>query len=172
MVKRDVIGLLVGALACTGAACSKDKAQEAAHTTSQAAVAPEPAPAPAKKAEAELAETVKDNTFKLSLLSDPKYAAGTAQKAQLVLEALGGYHVNQDYPLHIALKAPEAVKLEKGELEKGDAKTFGESEARFELGFTAAKGAHQLLADVDFAVCTEETCVPDERTVAVVLNVE
>ena len=169
---RDVMWLSA-VLICTGAGagCSKDKAKETPHTTAQAAVpTPEKAAEPAQ-AKA-LAPVVEDTTFKLALLGEPHYQAGSDAKVSLVLEPRGAYHVNQDYPLHVVLKAPADVKLTKSELNKADASAFGEKEARFEVGFAAAKGNHELVADVDFAVCTDETCVPDERTVAVVLHVE
>ena len=70
------------------------------------------------------------------------------------------------------LKAPAGVKLDKPSLAKPDAAEFGEHKARFDVPFSAEKGAHQLSANVDFAVCTPETCVPDQRTVAVSLSVK
>jgi hypothetical protein len=143
---------------------------------SKAEPKPEPAApaAPALAAEPKSAPTpsVEDNTFKLTLVSEPEYTAGAPARLQLLLEAKGGYHVNQDYPIRVDLKAPAAVKLQKPSLGKPDAAEFGEHKARFDLPFSADKGSHQLMADVDFAVCTPETCVPDQRTLAVSLSVK
>jgi hypothetical protein len=136
----------------------------------------EPRPEPVAPAAPALAAaptpSVEDNTFKLALVSEPEYTAGAPARLQLLLEAKGGYHVNQDYPIRVDLKAPAAVKLQKASLGKPDAAEFGEHKARFDVPFSADKGSHQLMADVDFAVCTPETCVPDQRTLAVSLSVK
>lgn len=145
--------------------CSKSEAPVAAPAAPVAEKAPAPAPA------APPGPSVEDGTFKLALVSEPSYAAGAASKLTLVLEARGAYHVNPDYPIKIELKAP-GVTLPKPSLGKPDAAEFGEKIARFELPFTAAAGAHQLVADVDFAVCTPETCMPDQRQLAVSLAVK
>lgn len=159
------LGACLGALLLVG--CNKDKpAPQAVEQPAAAKPAPKAAePVPASP-------TVEDTTFKLALATDPTYAAGAPAKAQVVLEARGGYHVNQEYPIRIELKAPDGVKLSKRALEKADAQAFGEKSARFDVPFSADKGAHKLIAEVDFAVCTDETCVPDQRTLAAVLNVE
>lgn len=160
--------LIIVAIASCGAAlaCSKSEAPTPA-------AAPTPvAPAAATPPVAALGPSVEDATFKLALVGEPEYTAGAPAKLKLVLEARGGYHVNQDYPIRIDLKAPPGVKLDKTSLGKSDAAEFGEPAAKFEVPFTASSGAHQLTADVDFAVCTPETCMPDQRKLAIALNVK
>jgi hypothetical protein len=144
--------------------CSKPEPPKAEPAAAAPAAAPQPASAPQP--------SVEDNTFKLALVSEPEYTAGAPGKLQLLLEAKGGYHVNQDYPIRVDLKAPAGVKLAKPSLAKPDAAEFGEHKARFDVPFSADKGSHQLSAEVDFAVCTPETCVPDQRTLAVSLSVK
>lgn len=161
--------LLIAAVAGGLLACSKSEAPAAASPEPAAPTAPAAAPAaPAAAA----TPSIEDKTFKLALVSEPEYTAGAPAKLKLVLEARGGYHVNQDYPIRVDLKAPAAVKLDKTSLGKADAAEFGEPAARFELPFTAQSGSHQLTADVDFAVCTPETCMPDQRKLAIALNVK
>lgn len=156
---------VVSILCCGLAACSKSEQPAAAP-------APTPAPAAAPAPQSPPGPSVEDPTFKLSLVSEPEYTAGSASTLKLVLEARGNYHVNQDYPIKIDLKAPADVKLPKASLGKPDAAEFGEKIARFELPFTAPAGAHELSADVDFAVCTPETCMPDQRKLAIKLAVK
>ncbi len=132
---------------------------------------PAEAPPAEKKAEAPT-PSIDDTSFHLALESQPTYTSGQAGTVQLVLQGRGGYHVNEDYPLRVNVKAKGAVKLTKDALSKSDAAQFDAEQARFELGFSAEPGTHELLATVDFAVCTKETCVPDQRTVAVALKVE
>ncbi|MET0339696.1 MAG: hypothetical protein ABW252_01780 [Polyangiales bacterium] len=156
---------LCALFALTSLGCSKSEP-----AVSPAAPAPAAAAPVAKNAEAPR-PTIEDNTFKLVLSGDPAYEAGKPGAAKLVLEARGGYHVNQDYPIRVDLKAPAGVKLTKASLSRPDAAQFGEHSAEFALPFEAGQGAHALTATVDFAVCTAETCVPDQRTVALDLNV-
>jgi len=134
-----------------------------------------PEPAAAKQAPAGPEQPAKpsidDTTFRLALVGAPEYAADKEGAVELTLEARGGYHVNQDYPIRVDLKAEPGVKLAKASLGKPDAAKFTEHEARFQLPFSASAGAHDLTATVDFAVCTKETCVPDQRTVALAVQV-
>jgi hypothetical protein len=115
--------------------------------------------------------SIDDTTFRLALVGAPEYVADKEGSLELTLEARGGYHVNQDYPIRVDLKAPPGVKLAKASLGRPDAATFGEHQASFKLPFSASAGAHDLTAVVDFAVCTKETCVPDQRTVALAFQV-
>ena len=165
-----LISALVSAGVSAGLACSKSEAPASSPIPATSA-APAAAPAPVAP-QSPPGPSVEDNTFKLALVSEPEYSAGSAGTVKLVLEARGGYHVNQDYPIKVDLKAPGAVKLGKPSLGKADAAEFGEKIARFELPFTAEKGAHELSADVDFAVCTPETCVPDQRKLVISLAVK
>lgn len=149
------------------AACSKSEpATTVAPSPSAAAAAVTSKPAEPPK------PSIEDPTFKLALAGEPTYTAGQPGVVKLSLEAVGGYHVNQDYPIRVDLKGPAGLKLPKASLGRPDAAEFGEHTARFELPFTGEQGAHELTATVDFAVCTKETCVPDQRTVALHVNVK
>jgi hypothetical protein len=159
----SIVALCLGGFGCGG----QDTKQEPEGTALPAPAAP----AVEKKAEPPK-QSIDDTSFHLALESQPTYTSGQAGTVQLVLEARGGYHVNEDYPLRVNLKAPAAVKLTKDALSKSDAAQIGQEQARFDLGFSAEPGTHELLATVDFAVCTKETCVPDQRTVAVALKVQ
>lgn len=168
--KRRLAACLVGGWlsACGGGAepAATAPAAEPAAEAKPAEVAPAPeapkGPPPA---------SIQENTFRLALEADPGYGEGKDAKFHVVLKAMGGYHVNPDYPIRIDLKAPEALKLSKTSFGKPDAAEFGEESARFDVSFTAAKGTHAVEAAVDFAVCTKETCVPDQRTLALNLEV-
>ena len=58
--------------------------------------------------------SVDDTSFHLALESQPTYTSGQAGTVQLVLEARGGYHVNEDYPLRVDLKAPAGGQAHQG----------------------------------------------------------
>ena len=89
------------------------------------------------------------------------------------LQPKGVYHVNQEYPLEIALTSAADGVLPKAQLAKADAAEFGEKKARFDIPVSPkAAGSVSVNANVKFAVCTEENCVPDERNLTLALAVQ
>jgi len=168
--QRRLLVCLVGAWlsACGGGA---EPAASAAVAEPAAAAKPaEVAPAP-EAPKGPPPASIQDNTYRLALEADPSYGEGKDGQFHVVLKAMGGYHVNPDYPIRVDLKGPVGLKLAKTSLGKPDAAEFGEESARFDVSFTAPKGTHAVEASVDFAVCTKETCVPDQRTLALNLQV-
>ncbi|MGD8860180.1 MAG: protein-disulfide reductase DsbD family protein [Myxococcales bacterium] len=124
-------------------------------------------------AEAEPTDKVEDPSFALTLSPVGEYEAGKLGSLAVSLEPRGEYHINQDYPMSIELTGPEGVSFPKPKLDKPDAAQFDDKVARFDVPFTAAAaGEHQIQAKVKFAVCTPETCVPDERTLALAVAVK
>jgi hypothetical protein len=94
------------------------------------------------------------------------------QSFAVSLTPRGVYHVNQDYPFSVSLTAA-GVTFPKAELGKADAAKFDEKSVQLDVPFSAAAaGKYSVSALVKFAVCTPETCVPDERTLALALPVE
>lgn len=132
-----------------------------------APAAPEPAPAEGPRIEHE--------TFELVATPSGPYSAGQEGKFEIRLVPRGEWHVNVDplFPFGIALDGPDAVSFGEQSLDREDAEEFTEQRARFEVPFTpSAAGEHRVTATVDFAVCTPSTCLPEQRTLAVVLPVQ
>jgi len=101
------------------------------------------------------------------------YTIGKAGEVEIALEGRGEWHVNQEYPIRVELKAAPGVALAKNELVKDDAKEFGEEKVRFLAAVEpSAAGEHEVTCDVSFAMCTEENCILEKRTVAMQLKVE
>ncbi len=116
------------------------------------------------------APVFEDGTFRLAT-TVRAFAAGVESSFAVTLIAKPPYHVNQEFPMTIDVSGPAEVELTTPHLERASAKEFGESSARFEVpARPRSAGVHELLAKVSFAVCTPETCVPDERTLRVTLN--
>jgi hypothetical protein len=133
------------------------------------ATTPPAAPDPA----AEGTAVVSDPTFELRAEGRERYASGELAQFSVTLTPRAGWHVNQDYPTRIEITGPAAVSFPKSELQKADAAQFAEERARFDVPFTpSAPGTHTIQAKVSFAVCTDETCVPDTRTLALALPVQ
>lgn len=137
---------------------------------------PAPVPTPAQQAPAApeaATDRVEDPSFELALAPVGQYTVGQLGSFAVSLKPRGEYHINQDYPIAVTLRPADGLRLPKLEFKKPDAAVFGEQQARFDVPFTPdAAGTRRVEANVRFAVCTPETCVPDERNLALVLAVK
>jgi hypothetical protein len=147
----------------------------AAEPPSAAPAPPAPSPAPAVAplaAPTAAPSSIEEASFALRLSEAGPYKAGELGRVVLSIEPRGKFHINQEYPVEISVSATGDAKFPKSTLMKPDAAEFGDKKARFEVPFTAqAAGDQKLLANVKFAVCTDENCVPDERNLALALAV-
>ncbi len=128
----------------------------------------------AKEPEAPVGPKVETGAFLLAVApAQPKYTAGRPGEVEIALESRGDWHVNQEYPIRVDIKTPEGVKVPKAELVKDDAAEFSEEKVRFLASVEpSAVGKHELACDVSFAMCTEENCILERRTVAMELEVQ
>jgi hypothetical protein len=116
---------------------------------------------------------IEEAGFSLKLAEAGPYKAGELSRFVLHLEPRGVFHINQEYPIEISLTGDGETTFPKASLARPDAAEFGDKKARFDVPFTAkAAGDHKLLANVKFAVCTAENCVPDERDLALAVAVK
>ncbi|MCA9581923.1 MAG: hypothetical protein KC416_09010 [Myxococcales bacterium] len=119
---------------------------------------------------AEVGPLVRTAQYELRLTQGNETRQGELGAFSLTVEPQGKWHMNLEYPTTVALEAPSSLGLPKAQLERGDAARFDETGARFDVPFTPSDaGEHRVVAKVSFAVCTEQTCVPDEQTVALAL---
>jgi len=127
-----------------------------------------------EKAEGPAGPRIETGSFLLVVApSAGGYSIGKTGEVEIALEGRGDWHVNQEYPIRVDLKAAPGVALEKSELVKDDAKEFGEEKVRFLAGVEpSAAGEHDVTCDVSFAMCTEENCILEKRTVAMQIKVE
>jgi hypothetical protein len=148
------------------------KAGEHDHSKHQHAAAH--APTDAEKSDEPAGPSIETGSFLLAVTpAQPGYTIGKTGEVEIALEGRGDWHVNQEYPIRVDLKAAPGVALKKNELVKDDAKEFGEDKVRFLAGVEpSAAGDHEVTCDVSFAMCTEENCILEKRTVAMQLKVE
>lgn len=176
VVRRGLSLGVVVMLGCGGG--QSDKAPATAEPAAPHVAEEKPAQAPPSEAAAAkpaepLSDKASDPSFMLQLKPAGPYATGKLGTVVLDLEPREPYHVNQEYPMSVSVSAKDGITLPKAELQKGDAAEYTEKRARFEVPFTpTAAGEHQIEAHVRFAVCTPETCVPDERKLALAVPVE
>ena len=133
----------------------------------------EPAEPEACTVDAEAAAVAEDPSFELRASAAGPYAPGEEGTFNIELTPRGVYHVNQDFPMTVRPCAPEGVALASAEMGPEDAAERSEERARYAVPFTAENaGEHRVSAIVDFAVCTPENCMPERRTIALLLPVE
>lgn len=167
MRTKLVCSLVLGTLWAT--ACGNSEAPSAPEAPPAAPLA---APAAAAAPVAAPGPSVADPTFDLRLVGGESARIGEGAPLRIELTAKGGYHVNQEYPIRVNFTAPSGVVLSKSQFQRPDAAEFGESSARFETVATSVTaGTHRITADVDFAVCSDQNCIPDRRTLALELAV-
>ncbi len=131
-----------------------------------------PPEAPPAEPEGPPGPLAEDPTYELRATAGGPYTAGEAGTFQIQLTPRGDYHVNQDFPIEIALSGPDGMTLPTASLGNSDAAELTEERARFDVGFTpAAAGEQTVTAEVDFAVCTPQACFPEHRTLALALAV-
>jgi hypothetical protein len=172
-----MLGLVVCGWGCGGnkdnaAQTAEPSAAPLAQPVAQAeAVKPVAVAAAAPKTAAP--SSIEDTGFSLQLTEAGPYKAGELARFVVKLEPRGVFHINQEYPIEIALTGDADTVFPKASLARADAAHFDEKSARFDVPFTAkAPGDHKLLANVKFAVCTAENCVPDERDLALAVAVK
>lgn len=169
-------GLLVVACGLSVSGCGGDKGAAAATPApvpAQPAVEPPKPVEPAAVPPSAAPSSIDEASFSLRLAEAGPYKSGELSRVVLHLEPRGAYHINMEYPVEIGLSGDPATSFPKATLAKADAAKFDEKSARFDMPFTAAAaGDHKLMANVKFAVCTPENCVPDERNLSLAVAVK
>ena len=167
----SILSLLVPLTACERGAPAPKAAE---HDHSKHLHAAAKAPVEGKEPDGPVGPSIETGSFFLAVApAQPGYAIGKSGEVEIALEGRGEWHVNQEYPIRVDLKAAPGVTLKKNELVKDDAKEFGDDKVRFLAAVEpSAPGDHEVTCDVSFAMCTEENCILEKRTVAMQLKVE
>jgi hypothetical protein len=173
---RNRPSLMAAALAALACACGGNKdapsAEVPAAPTEKVEVAAPKPVAVQKPSAADAPSSVEESNYSLKLVQAGPYKAGELARFVVNLEPRGVFHVNQEYPIEISLKGDPETSFPKATLARPDAAAFDEKKARFDVPFTAkSAGDHKIMANVKFAVCTDENCVPDERDLALAVAV-
>jgi hypothetical protein len=148
--------------------CASQPAQPV--TAEKPAVAQEP---PALPFDSSAPPRLETETFALELATATSASAAQPTPISITIEGRGGYHVNLEYPVRIELGGSEEATLATGVLTAVDARELSEARARFETQARWSNiGRHWLAARVQFAVCTPDTCVPRQESLAVFVDVQ
>ncbi|MBO6938774.1 MAG: hypothetical protein JJ863_27645 [Deltaproteobacteria bacterium] len=105
--------------------------------------------------------------------ADGAVTSGELTQLALVIEGQGEWHLNQDFPFAVDIQAPDGVQLPKDSFGKDDAASFADEGARVDVPLTpTAAGEHTVEAEVRFAICNPQSCIPKTETVALALQVQ
>ena len=97
---------------------------------------------------------------------------GAAAKASLTVQGKNGWHVNEEAPITVTLKADEGIALPKAKLARADLAQSTKDAAKFEIPFSAsASGKKTITAEARFVMCQEQACKPEKETVSLEVQV-
>ena len=104
--------------------------------------------------------------------TDAKVAVGATTTASLTIKAKGGWHVNGEAPITVALTAPAGVTLKKEKLSRGDLAASSAESARFDIPVSATEAGKKMInAEAHFVMCQAQACKPVQETVALAVEV-
>ena len=104
--------------------------------------------------------------------TEPKIAVGATGTASLTITAKGGWHVNAEAPITVALTAPAGVTVQKAKLTRADLAQSTQESARFDIPVSATEaGKKTINAEARFVLCQEQACKPVKETLALAVDI-
>ena len=104
--------------------------------------------------------------------TEPKLAVGATATATLTMKAKGGWHLNAEAPITVALTAPSGVSVPKPKLSRADLAASSAESARFDIKVSASEaGKKSIAAEARFVICQEAACKPIKETLSLALDV-
>ncbi len=114
-----------------------------------------------------------DSSFKLTITPPAGAKAGAEVVAHVEVTPGSGYHVNEDFPTKLVIDPAEGVTIAKAEQAKDDAQIFNSMKLAFDVKLTPSKaGTFNVGGTLKFAVCTETTCDPKKRAIAIAVTAQ
>ena len=103
---------------------------------------------------------------------EPKVVVGTTGTASLTIKVKGGWHVNDEAPISVALTAPAGVTVKKAKLTRADLAASSKESARFDIPVSATEAGKKTIgAEAHFVLCQEQACKPVKETVTLAIEV-
>jgi hypothetical protein len=102
----------------------------------------------------------------------PHATVGVPATASVTVQGKNGWHVNEEAPITMNLKADPGVDLPKSKLGRPDLASASKQSARFDISFSASgAGKKTITAETRFVMCQEQACKPVKETVALEIDV-
>jgi hypothetical protein len=103
---------------------------------------------------------------------EPKVAVGATGMASLTIKVKGGWHVNDEAPISVALTMPAGVTVKKAKLTRADLAASSKESARFDIPISATEAGKKTIgAEAHFVLCQEQACKPVKETVTLAIEV-
>jgi hypothetical protein len=103
---------------------------------------------------------------------EPKLAVGGTGTASLTIKVKGGWHVNDEAPISVALTPPPGLTVKKSKLTRADLAASSRESARFDIPVSATEAGQKTLgAEAHFVLCQEQACKPVKETVTLAIEV-
>ena len=103
---------------------------------------------------------------------EPKVAVGATGTASLTIKVKGGWHVNDEAPISVALTTPAGVTVKKAKLTRADLAASSKESARFDIPVSATEaGKKTIRAEAHFVLCQEQACKPVKENVTLAIEV-
>ena len=103
---------------------------------------------------------------------EPKVAVGGTGTASLTIKVKGGWHVNDEAPISLALTPAAGVTVKKAKLTRADLAASSKESARFDIPVSATEaGKKSIAAEAHFVLCQEQACKPVKETLTLAIEV-
>jgi len=103
---------------------------------------------------------------------EPKVAVGATGTASLTIKVKGGWHVNDEAPISVALTTPAGVTVKKEKLTRADLAASSKESARFDIPVSATEAGKKTIGvEAHFVLCQEQACKPVKETVTLAIEV-
>ncbi len=104
--------------------------------------------------------------------TDLKVAVGGTATTSLTIRVKGGWHVNGEAPISIALTPAAGLSVKKAKLTRADLAASTADSARFDIPVSATEaGKKTINAEAHFVICQEQACKPVKETLALAVDV-
>lgn len=104
--------------------------------------------------------------------TDLKVAVGGTATTSLTIKVKGGWHVNGEAPISLALTPASGLSVKKAKLTRADLAASTADTARFDIPVSASEaGKKTINAEAHFVICQEQSCKPVKETLALAVDV-
>lgn len=111
-------------------------------------------------------------THEIQQAAPPTATVGVPAKASLTVQGKNGWHVNEEAPITLTLKADPGVELPKAKLARADLAASSKESARFDIAFSGTEaGKKTITGEARFVMCQEQACKPEKAAVTFPIEV-
>jgi hypothetical protein len=117
------------------------------------------------------ARAADENLYEITK-TDLKVPVGGTAMASLTIKVKGGWHVNGEAPISVALSPASGLSVKKAKLTRADLAASTADSARFDIPVSATEaGKKTISAEAHFVICQEQACKPVKEALALAVEV-